>query len=94
VAARAGADRMTASVRVYLFGYLHDDFFGRVVVAPAERTVGDLARQLSAWAPARGRDRDAPSKVTNEAGEILDPALTIREAGLGNGDIFTVGPTT
>jgi hypothetical protein len=81
---------MKASVRVYLFGYLQDDFFGRVVVAPSERTIDDLAAQLFAWGPDPGRERNEPSKVTNEAGEILDPALTIREAGLGNGDIFTV----
>jgi hypothetical protein len=28
--------------------------------------------------------------VRNEAGDILDPASTIRAAGLGNGDIFKV----
>ncbi len=32
----------------------------------------------------------APVTVTNEAGEVLDPTMTIAEAGLGNGDIFTV----
>ena len=76
-------------MRVYLFGYAQEDFFGRVVVAPAERTIGELAAQLGAWGPDRGPTHDGRT-VTNEAGEILDPALTIQEAGLGNGDIFAV----
>jgi hypothetical protein len=28
--------------------------------------------------------------VRNEAGDILDPAATVTQAGLGNGDIFKV----
>ena len=35
-------------------------------------------------------ERDGPLTVRNEAGDILDPAATIAEAGLGNGDIFKV----
>jgi len=73
---------------VYLFGYLSDDFVGRVLVAPADQTVGRLAEQLVSWGwnPER-RDR---YRVTNEAGTVLNPALTIAQAGLSNGDIFTV----
>lgn len=75
-------------MRVYLFGYASDDFCGRVIVTPSERTVAHLAGQLVAWgsAPQRGGSRT----VRNEAGDILDPNLTIAQAGLGNGDIFTV----
>jgi hypothetical protein len=35
-------------------------------------------------------DRAGSLTVRNEAGDILDPAATIAEAGLGNGDIFNV----
>jgi len=75
-------------VRIYLFGYLSDDFFGRVIVTPSGRTVEQLADQLVAWGPTP--DRSAPVTVLNEAGERLAPHQTISEAGLSNGDIFTV----
>jgi hypothetical protein len=75
-------------VRVYLFGYASDDFLTRVIVTPNERTVAQLANQLVAWGLAP--ERDASLTVRNEAGDILDPASTIAQAGLGNGDIFTV----
>ncbi len=73
---------------VYLFGYMSDDFVGRVLVAPTEQTVGRLAEQLVSWGwnPER-RDR---YRVMNEGGTVLDPALTIAQAALSNGDIFTV----
>ena len=71
-------------MRLYLFGFASDDFVGRVIVTPDDRTVS----QLAAWglAPERG----GSLTVCNEAGDILDPAATIAEAGLGNGDIFKV----
>ena len=73
---------------VYLFGYLSDDFFGRVVVTPNDRTVAQLAAQLTAWGSMS--DQRGPATVVNEAGDQLEARLTIAEAGLGNGDIFTV----
>ena len=73
---------------VYLFGYLSDDFFGRVVVTPNDRTVAQLAAQLTAWGSTPGRS--GPATVVNEAGDQLEAGLTIAEAGLANGDIFTV----
>jgi hypothetical protein len=75
-------------VRVYLFGYASDDFVGRVVVTPNERTVAQLADQLVAWGLAP--ERTGSLMVRNEVGDILDPAATIAQAGLGYGDIFTV----
>jgi hypothetical protein len=75
-------------MRVYLFGFASDDFLGRVVVTPDERTVAQLAGQLVSWGLAQ--DRDGSLTVRNEAGDILDPTATIAEAGLGNGDIFKV----
>jgi hypothetical protein len=75
-------------MRVYLFGFASDDFLGRVIVTPDERTVAQLADQLVAWGltPEQG----GPLTVRNEAGDVLDPAATIAGAGLGNGDIFKV----
>jgi hypothetical protein len=75
-------------MRLYLFGFASDDFLGRVVVTPNERTVAQLADQLVAWG--LSPDRGGSLTVRNEAGDILDPAATIAEAGLGNGDIFKV----
>lgn len=71
---------------VYLFGYLEDDYLGRLMMASEELTIGELAEQLSAWSYKRG----APIAVTNEAGGALDLLASIHSAGLGNGDIFTV----
>ena len=75
-------------MRIYLFGYASDDFVGRVIVTPNERTVAELARQLVAWGLAP--ERQGAIAVRNESGEILEPAATIAQAGLSNGDIFTV----
>jgi hypothetical protein len=72
---------------VYLFGYLEDDYLGRVMVASDELTVGALAAQLTAWSV---NDRGSPVAVTNEGGKELDLQKPISAAGLGNGDIFTV----
>ncbi len=73
---------------VYLFGYLSDDFFGRVIVTPNDGTIAQLAAQLSAWGSTP--DGSGPVTVVNEAGHQLRTGLTIAEAGLRNGDIFTV----
>jgi hypothetical protein len=61
---------------------------GRVLVTPDNRTVAELAAQLTAWglAPEQG----GTLTVRNEDGDILDPAVTVAQAGLTNGDIFTV----
>jgi hypothetical protein len=75
-------------MRVYLFGFANDDFVGRVLVTPDERTVAELAAQLVAWGLAP--ERSGPLAVRNEAGDVLDPTATISQAGLGNGDIFKV----
>jgi hypothetical protein len=76
------------ATRRYLFGYLTDDFFGRVIVAGADQRVSGLAAQLIAWGVPG--DRQGAATVTNEAGAVLDPTMTITQAGLDNGDIFTV----
>lgn len=71
---------------VYLFGYLEDDFLGRVLVTSDDVTIESLAVQLSAWSDEHG----APVVVTNEAGDELDLQSPVDAAGLNNGDIFTV----
>jgi hypothetical protein len=38
------------------------------------------------WNP----ERRVRYRVMNEAGTVLNPTLTIAQAGLSNGDIFTV----
>jgi len=75
-------------MRVYLFGFASDDFLGRVILTPDDRTVAQLAGQLVAWGLAP--ERNAALTVRNEAGDILDPEATITQAGLANGDIFRV----
>ena len=75
-------------MRVYLFGYASDDFVGRVLVTPNERTVAELGRQLVAWG--LEPERRGAITVRNESGEILEPTDTIAQAGLSNGDIVTV----
>ena len=80
---------MTGAVMpVYLFGYLEDDFFGRVVVASTDETIGRLAEQLRAWG--WSPERRVPLEVSNERGDVLDPAAIIAASGLRNGDLFTV----
>jgi len=71
---------------LYLFGYLEDDYLGRVIVAQEGLTVGELAEQLSAWSYERG----AAVAVTNEAGDSLDMGAPFHAVGLANGDIFRV----
>ncbi len=71
---------------VYLFGYLEDDFYGRVVVTSEQLTIGELAAQLAGWSYEHG----IPIGVTNEAGDALDLQAPIHMVGLRNGDIFTV----
>lgn len=75
-------------MRVYLFGFASDDFLGRVILTPDDRTVTQLAHQLVAWSLAP--ERSEFLTVRNEAGDILDPEATITQAGLANGDIFRV----
>jgi hypothetical protein len=89
MATPTSTDRVTGHrLRIYLFGYLSNDVHGRVVVTPDERTVERLAEQLTAWGPTP--EYGGPFIIRNEAGKVLDPALTIAAAGLGNGDIFSV----
>ena len=75
-------------MRVYLFGYASDDFVGRVIVTPNERTVAELGSQLVAWG--LEPERQGAITVRNEGGDILEPDDTIAQAGLSNGDIFKV----
>lgn len=75
---------------VPLFGFLEDDYLGRVVIAPSGQTVAQLALQLRAWAD--GPPPAGAWEVTDEAGGVLDPASTLEQAGLTAGDLFRVRP--
>ena len=67
---------------------MSDDFLRRFLVTPSDQTVERLAEQLVSWGwNPEGR---GPYRVTNEAGTVLDPQLTIAQAGLCSGDLFTV----
>ena len=77
-------------MRLYLFGFLAHDFMGRVLVTPDSCTLAELAAQLEAWGPTPGRP--GPPTMTNEAGAVLDPTLTVAASGLRNGDIVHVLP--
>jgi hypothetical protein len=73
---------------IFLFGYLQDDFLGRVIAAPADQPVGRVADQLTAWGWSPERRRSCT--IRNEADEILDPQASLVEAGLGMYDIVRV----
>jgi hypothetical protein len=75
---------------VHLFGFLDDDFLGRVIVTPSDATVTQLARQLRTWSD--GLSPADACEVTDEAGNVLDPAWSVEKAGLRPGDLFTVRP--
>jgi toluene-4-monooxygenase system protein B len=67
-------------VLVPLYGFLEGDTIGLVVLVHDDDTVGDLAERLVAAAAVRVR-RPAAVAVRHR-GAVLDPALTIAEAGL------------
>jgi len=73
---------------IYLFGFMSDDFIGRFLVTPSDQTVERLAEQLVSWG--WNPESRGPYRVTNEAGVVLDRQLTIAQAGLCSGDLFTV----
>jgi len=67
------------------------DFFAQVIIAMPDTTVGELADQYSAWVIGiRLPATDGGWEITNEAGKVLDPAMTTEEAGLGYGDIMRI----
>lgn len=70
-----------------LHGYFDGDFLGLVVVADTGQSVSDLADQFSEWVlDLRVESTGEPVSVHNEAGDLLDPASTLEEAGLSAGD--------
>jgi hypothetical protein len=75
---------------VPLFGFLEDDYLGRVIVTPSNQTIGQLALQLRAWSD--GLPGAGACEVTDEAGDVLDPAWTVERAGLTGGGLFRVRP--
>src|SRR5258708_8201389 len=63
------------AMRVYLFGVASDDFLGRVIVTPDQRTVAQLAGQLVAWRPS---GVDLSRCATRPATSSIPPRLSGR----------------
>jgi hypothetical protein len=76
---------------IHLYGFLEDDFLGRVIVVDNDRPVGVIADQLQAWGPDLHPRRIPAATVTNEYGDVLDPTSSLIDVGLIAGDIFHVG---
>ena len=77
---------------VHLYGFLQDDFVGRVIIVDDSQPVGTLATQLQAWGPDLYPTRSIhDAGVTNEQGALLDPSATILDSGLTRGALFRVG---
>ena len=77
---------------VHLYGFLQDDFVGRLIIVDDGQPVGTLSTQLQAWGPdlyPAASIRDA--KITNEQGTLLNPSATILDSGLTPGALFHVG---
>jgi hypothetical protein len=79
-------------VLVHLYGFLQEDFVGRLIIVDDNQPVGALARQLQAWGPdlyPTTSIRDA--NISNERGALLDPSATILDSGLTPGALFRAG---
>lgn len=75
---------------ISLYGFLEGDFLGRAIVSDTAQTVGALSNQLQAWAQDVWTAREGVLDVTDEQGVVLDPLVTLAEAGLSDGDMFRV----
>lgn len=74
-----------------LNGWFEGDFLRLVIITMPDLTVQSLLDQYPTWVLGlRIPDNGGEFQVYNEAGEFLDPAQTIEEAGLGYSDLFTI----
>ena len=78
---------------INLYGFLEDDFVGRLIIVDDSQPVGSLAGQLQAWGPELYPSPIADPHVTNEQGEVLDSTSTILDSGLTPGALFHVEPS-
>jgi len=63
-----------------LYGFLEGDTIGLLIVAEANETVQDLAQKLQEGASIRVAPREKVQVVYK--GTVLDPTLTLAQAGL------------
>lgn len=73
---------------VPLYGFLEGDTLGLLLVAEEWETVGTLAQRLQEAANLRVAEARATEVVYR--GRIVDPALTVAQAGLESRDRFDV----
>jgi hypothetical protein len=71
-----------------LYGFLEGDTLGLIVLAEEDETVLQLARKLQDAASVRVVRSESCSFIYND--KIIDPALTIMQAGLRAMDRFDV----
>ena len=75
---------------INLFGFLEDDFVGRLIIVDDSQPVGTLAGQLQAWGPDLYPTPIVDPHIANEQGVVLDCASTIFDSGLSPGALFRV----
>ena len=73
-----------------LYGFLHGDTIGLLVLAHPQDSVGALAERLQASAAVRVPRRERMAVLFRE--RILDPDLTVARAGLTALERFDVVP--
>lgn len=73
---------------VPLYGFLEGDTIGQLIVAEEGETIGSLARKLQEAASIRVNPRRDVRLIYQE--QLIDPALTISEAGLAALERFDV----
>ena len=82
---------MRQPVLINLYGFLEDDFVGRLIIVDDSQSVATLATQLQAWGPDLYPSPIRDRRITNEQGTVLDPTSTISNSGLTRGALFHVG---
>lgn len=75
---------------ITLYGFLDEDFLGRVISIDDARTIQELAVQLQSWGPDLYSNSRRTVMLTNEQGVVLDPTSRVSQVGLSAGDIFHV----
>lgn len=71
-----------------LYGFLQGDIVGLLILAEEAETIQALAQKLQDAANLRVAARDRLQVIYND--EVIDPVLTVRQAGLQALDRFDV----
>lgn len=78
------------TVLIHLFGLLSGDVVYRLVFMDTDQTVEALVNRLQAWGPELYPQSVPAAIARNEWGAVLEPAATLKQAGLSAGQIFSV----